>query len=486
MPCDTLQPSTPSSPVPLSPAGLAHQVSRGRWRAAPHLELADWALMMAAGGHLPRLVFQMPVRHGKSELASVHFPLWYLLTYPERQVILAGATDDLAAAFSLRVRDLLAEFGPALTGVSVRQDRHTANAWEVVGPGGRPTGGGLRAAGVGAAIVGRGADLLVCDDLIRSAEDAQSPARREAVHRWFAAVATTRLGPGAPAVLVGTPWHSDDLFGRLRSAEERGGERWSWLRLPALSEGEGDPLGRPAGAPLWPERFSLAWLEARRAAYSAEGQLRYWHALYQCKPLAGDGSTEWPEDYFGDQVWFADWPPPDQVVRSVLAIDGSKGKLKGDPQALVLTRLDRQGRFWVDAEEVRLDEQRLLAKALECLEKWQPTVCVVETNGAGYYLLGQLSRALVRGTRPAVVGRQHGADSNKLARINTRLTSQWALGTIRLRRGSPGTRLLLQQARDFPNGQHDDLLDALEMGMELHGELNVPRDKRVIKYEIPR
>src|SRR5262249_32743838 len=154
---------------------------------------------------------------------SIFFPLWHLLTFPDQEVILCSATDELACEFSLRVRDLLAEFGPPLAGIGVRADRRAADAFEVVGADGRRTGGGLRAAGVGGAIVGRGADLLICDDLIRSAEAAQSPAQREGVHRWFSGVAMTRLNRAGRALLIGTPWHADDLFGRLAAAQEQGG-----------------------------------------------------------------------------------------------------------------------------------------------------------------------------------------------------------------------------------------------------------------------
>jgi phage terminase large subunit-like protein len=198
--------------------------------------------------------------------------------------------------------------------------------------------------------------------------------------------------------------------------------------------------------------------------------------------------AEWPADYFGDHVWFdsTDWPAPESIVRSVLAIDGSKGKLTGDWQALVLSRLDRQGHWWIDAEAVRLDPDRLLQKSIELIEAWSPDVTVVETNSAGYYLLHQLSTTRIRGTYHPVVGRHHGSEASKTARILTRLSSQWARGTIHLRRGSPGTRMLVEQARDFPEADHDDLLDALEMGLELQGELVRPKGERRVHYEIPR
>ena len=222
----------------------------------------------------------------------------------------------------------------------------------------------------------------------------------------------------------------------------------------------------------------------------AAGLLEQYGSLRAMQEVGGRFVTlegaEWDASYFTDLIWFADWPPPSRIVRGVLAIDVSKGKLKGDYQALVLARLDDAGTFWVDAEACRVDEVQLLRRALACIDRWRPDLTVVETNGAGFYLLNQLSRANVGGLRPAVVGRHHGSDTNKQARINTRLTSQWARGTIRLKRDSPGTKLLVEQARDFPEGEHDDLLDALEMGMELHGELLTSKASRVVTYEIPR
>jgi phage terminase large subunit-like protein len=226
------------------------------------------------------------------------------------------------------------------------------------------------------------------------------------------------------------------------------------------------------------------------AGFEHDVRLQYGTGLRAAQELDGRfvavEGAEWAADYFHDGIWFLEPPAPATIVRSVLAIDPSKGKLKGDFQALVLARLDTGGTFWVDAEAARVDEVRLLALALELIERWNPDVTVVETNGAGYYLLGQIARASVRGLRPAVIGRHHGSDASKQARINTRLTSLWARGNIRLRKGSPGTRLLVEQARDFPEGEFDDLLDALEMGVELHGQLVLPKDRRMVHYEIPR
>jgi len=160
--------------------------------------------------------------------------------------------------------------------------------------------------------------------------------------------------------------------------------------------------------------------------------------------------------------------------------------LKGDYQAFAFVVLDKDAHFWVDGAAERLDEERLLHRAIDLITQWQPTYVVVETNGAGFYLLGQLARAIIRGVRVPVLGRHHGAQVSKEARICARLGSQFARGTIHLKRGSAAMEMLRRQAMDFPECEHDDLLDALEQAMELLGETCKPKIERLVRYELPR
>src|SRR5207244_2242627 len=126
-----------------------------------------------------------------------------------------------------------------------------AAAWEL-----ERHAGGMTAAGVGGAMTGKGAHLLVIDDPVKNAEQAQSKTVREKHWEWYRSTAYSRLEPGGAVVIVMTRWHEDDLVGRLLAEAEAEGERWEILRLPALAE-EADPLGRAPGEPLWPERYPL-------------------------------------------------------------------------------------------------------------------------------------------------------------------------------------------------------------------------------------
>jgi predicted phage terminase large subunit-like protein len=135
--------------------------------------------------------------------------------------------------------------------------------------------------GIRGAITGRRADLVIIDDPVKSMEEAESARARQHVWDWYSAELTTRLKPHARIIIVMTRWHEKDLGGQLVA---RGSKDWSVLKLPALAE-NGDPIGRPPGAPLWPEWESLEALNEKRAIVGT----RIWSALFQQSPQPPDG-----------------------------------------------------------------------------------------------------------------------------------------------------------------------------------------------------
>lgn len=269
----------------LSPASLALQTER-RFTCPAHVALLDDALLRAIGGEgPPRVIVEMPPRHGKSELISRFLPAWYLGTFPARRVLLCSYEAGFAASWGRRARDLLLEFGPQLFGARVREDARAAERFEL------ERGGAMVSVGIGGPLMGRGADLLVIDDPLKNAEEARSERVRERHWEWFQSTAYSRLEPGAVVVVVMTRWHEHDLVGRLLSAQASGGERWVRVRLPALAEAA-DPLGRSEREALWPARYPRAALEQIRGVLSPY----FWAALYQQRPsliaVAPQGSKE--------------------------------------------------------------------------------------------------------------------------------------------------------------------------------------------------
>jgi hypothetical protein len=278
-----------------SPAGLAAVASRGKWIKARHLELLDRKLVAVAKGienrTSPRLLIDAPPRHGKSELSSKNFPGWFLGRYPDLRVILTSYETSFAREWGQKTRDLLNEQGEHF-GVQIRPDSSAADRWDIAGH-----TGGMRTAGVGTGITGKGAHLFLIDDPVKDAAEANSETYRKNTWDWYRSTAYTRVEPGGAIVVIQTRWHEEDLTGKILAHAAETGEQWDVLHLPALSEGpDVDVLGRELDQPLWPERYDRKALELIRATLGS-----YWFsALYQGRPQPAEGGAF-------KRSWFKYW-----------------------------------------------------------------------------------------------------------------------------------------------------------------------------------
>lgn len=243
----------------------------------PHLAKIDSAFRRAAYRPGQRIIIAVPPRHGKSQTCSHFGPAWFLSQFPDRRVILCSYAAEFASTWGRKARDTFnAARAAGLSEHRVRPDVAGASLWEVEG-----RGGGMLTAGVGGGITGFGADLLVCDDLLKNAEEAASHTIREKTWDWLQSTARTRLEPGGSIILIATRWHHDDPTGRILSREA--GE-WEVINFPALAE-EDDALGRAEGEALWPERYPVPVLEETKKALGSY----YFAALYQQRPSPREG-----------------------------------------------------------------------------------------------------------------------------------------------------------------------------------------------------
>lgn len=251
------------------------------YQAASHHELIAQKLEAVERGEIKRLMITMPPRHGKSELASRRFPAWFIGRNPGKQIIAASYNSDLASDFGREVRNIVAspEYS-ALFAASLAVDSKAANRWHT------DKGGMYVAAGVGTAITGRGADILLIDDPFKDRQEADSEITRQRVWDWYTSTAYTRLMPGGAVVVINTRWHDDDLSGKLLSEQQNGGDQWEVLSLPAI---------QPDGSALWPEWYPIERLEQIRSVLPA----RDWNSLYQQNPIPDDGDY-FKADWFGE------------------------------------------------------------------------------------------------------------------------------------------------------------------------------------------
>jgi predicted phage terminase large subunit-like protein len=266
------------------------------FRPEPAHALMAEALGAVVRGECDRLMILAPPQHGKSELASVRLPAFWVGQRPDDPVILSSYAASLAEDKSRACRRVVEsqEYATLFPDTRTQSDSRAVHHWQLEG--GR---GGLLAAGVGGPITGHGALLGIIDDPFENWEQAQSPTIRERVWDWWRTTFRTRIWEGGAVALLTTRWHEDDLAGRLLAERS---QRWAVLRLPALAEtqeerdahderlglpaGQPDPLGRAPGEPLCPGRFSRAALEEIRRDVGP----RAWAAQYQGVPRPAEGN----------------------------------------------------------------------------------------------------------------------------------------------------------------------------------------------------
>lgn len=379
-----------------------------------------------------RLALMVPVRHGKSELATVRHAAWRLERDPGIRIVIACYSQQLANQFSRKVRRII------LSRVGVAPGEGSVHDWRAA------NGSSLRAVGVGGGITGQGFDLLIVDDPVKSRAEAESPRLREKVWEWYIDDLSTRREPGACTLLIQSRWHEDDLIGRVLQSAER--DDWTSIRLPALAE-PGDPLGRTEGEPLCPERYDRAQLLKIREQMGEYG----FNALFQQRPFARQGMM-----FLRERVEVVAAAPA-RAVALCRAWDLAASAGRGDFTASVLIGRLADDRFIVlDAQRKQLgsaDRDRWIRQTAELDGNGVQIRLPQEPGAAGRSLAEHLAR-LLSGFR-VVIERITGS---KVVRAEP-FASQWNAGNVLLLRGD-WNRVFLDELCSFPAGRNDDLVDA--------------------------
>ena len=414
------------------------------WKTPKHLARIDDLLIDLAAGVSRRLAVFAPPRHGKSVLTSHYFPAWFLLTHPDKRVILTSYEADFAAQWGRKVRDTVNKWGPVF-GVRVRTDSKAADRWEI-----ERHGGGMQTAGAGGAILGKGADLFVIDDPVKNAAEALSPTYRQKVWDWYLSTAETRLEPAARVVVTQQRWHTEDLGGKLLATQAA---EWRAVSLPALAE-PNDPLGRAVGEALWPARYPTAELERRRAHAPT-----WFAAQYQQRPLDLDGGffrglekvrvvpAASTDDQFAKRVRWWD-----------LAATEKQAGADPDWAVGLLMGKHKDKTFWVlDVQRVRLGPRgvRDLIKQTAAVDGKRVPVRIEREGAASGKIAADaiVTEDLAGYSAYAIAPR-----GNKAERAEP-WGAQIEAGNVVLVKAG-WNAAFLDEHRSFPTGAHDDIVDA--------------------------
>lgn len=396
----------------------------------------------------PRLILQVPPRHGKSTLASIAFPAWHLGNNPAHEFISVAYSASLSMGFSRKVRDMLRDTSyKNVFKTRLDPQSQSAEAWLTT------EGGGFVAAGVGGGITGRGAHVLVIDDPVKNREEAESQYNRESTWDWYTSTAYTRLAPGGGVLVIMTRWHDDDLAGRLLTQAEEGGDQWELISYPAIAEE--DEEFRNAGEALHPARYDI---EALKRINKAVGP-RDWAALYQQQPVGEEG------DYFKrDQIQYYNMADTDfgrMVFYQAWDLAIGKGDRNDFTVGITVGVDEFDNMYVVDIMRGKYDGFQIVENILDFADQWSPRAVGVEKGhlsmAIGPFLEKRVRerRAFQHYIQDLTVGRR---DKELRARA---IQGRIQQGMVRFPRDADFTADLVGEMLRFPMGTHDDQVDAL-------------------------
>jgi predicted phage terminase large subunit-like protein len=419
-----------------------------------------------ATGELKRLIINMPPRHTKSEFASYLLPSWMVGRNPKLKIIQATHTGELAIKFGRKAKHLIdSEEYSKIFQTRLQEDSKAAGRWETA------QGGEYFAAGVGGAITGRGADLLIIDDP-HSEQDAMSESALEGAYEWYTSGPRQRLQPGASIVLVMTRWSTKDLTAQLLKAQkEVKGDQWDVVEFPAILD-----HGKKS-EPVWPQYWKLDELEKVKATLP----VAKWNAQWMQAPTSEEGALikrEWWK------VWKHDWIP--QLHYVIQSYDTAFLKKETADFSAITT----WGLFYpnpdsplnlilLDAVKDRFEFPELRRKALEQYRYWDPEMVIVEAKASGLPLTYELRQMDI-----PVVNFTPSKGNDKHVRVNS-CAPVFESGMV----WAPETKFaeeVIEECAAFPHGDNDDLVDSMTqavMRFRQGGLIQHPEDYKDEKQE---
>jgi len=405
----------------------------------PHHKIIAQKFNDIANSKAKRIIVNMPPRHTKSEFASSLLPAWMIGRNPKLKIIQTTHTGELAIRFGRKAKTLIdsPEYQEIFK-TTLREDSQAAGKWETA------QGGEYFAAGVGGAITGRGADLLIIDDP-HSEQDAMNLTALERAYEWYTSGPRQRLQPGGKIVCVMTRWNTKDLTGMLLKAQkEAKADQWELIEFPAIM---------PSGKPVWPEYWKLDELETVKASLS----LGKWNAQWMQNPTSEEGAIikrewwkNWDKDYMPKlehiiQSYDTAFMKKETADYSAITTWGVFRETDDSPPNLIL----------VDAVKERLEFPDLRRKALEQYKYWEPETVLIEAKASGLPLTHEL-----RNMGIPIVNFTPSKGNDKHARVNA-VAPLFESGTIWAPTQKEFAQEVIEECAAFPYGDHDDLVDSM-------------------------
>lgn len=396
-----------------------------------------------------RLMVFMPPGSAKSTYASVVFPSWFLGRTKDKKMITVTYGDSLSRKLGRRTRGICKQKAfNRFFSTAISRHSSAADEWAL------DNGSEYMSAGILAGVTGNRADGIVIDDPVKGRSEANSEAISKSTWDAYNDDIKTRLKPGGFIVIVQTRWSEKDLSGRLLPEKWNGesglirctdGQDWDVICLPAKCEFEGDPLGRKVGEYLWPE-----WFDEKHWSQFENSPIT-WASLYQQRPSPSEGGLFKP-----DKIEIVGAIPAGTTFCRAWDLAATAGG--GDWTVGAKIGKTPEGKFIItniQRAQKSSDDVRFLIKNTAMTDGVACRIRIPQDPGqSGKAQANDLIRMLGGYSVKAEV-----VSGRKEIRAEP-LASQINVGNVQMLLGD-WNEPLLSELRMFPNGAHDDQIDAL-------------------------
>ena len=422
------------------------------YKFGTHLKRLGSLLMEVEQNLKNRIAVSMAPRMGKSQMISIYYPAWYLGKHPDHKVIVASHTADLAVVMARKVRNLIntPEYKAIFPQTNIASDAKAAAQWNTT------KGGEYFAIGVGGALAGRGAHLIIADDPLSEQDiKAGNTTSLDSAYEWFSAGLRTRLMPEGKICVLHTRWHQRDLIGRLikDSAMNEGGDKYETFEFPAiLNEGTEDEKS------IWPEQWSLEALQQTRS--SMHHIMWQWYAQYQQNPTAAEAAII-KRDWI--RWWTKDDPP--RIDFMVQAFDTALTTKERSDFSVCHTwgvweseEDGTQNVILLNKVKGKYEFPELKQMAHDQYKEWEPDSVIVEAKASGQPLIDEMRRSgiFVQDFSP-------GKGQDKIARLNA-VADMFASGHVWFPENA-WAAATVEEILAFPAGEHDDEVDTMTLAL---------------------
>ena len=392
-----------------------------------------------------RLMCAMPPQHSKSSLITLAYPVWLFCKNPKLNILIVSSEQDLASNFGIKIRELIHRLGASLWGIKVSNVK-SSNSFIMVEKDGMLCDGSIQLTGSRGHITGRPIDLIVVDDPYKGLDDELTPSALQKKWNWFTSIIEQRIRKHTKLALLHTRWHSEDIQGRIL-ADAYQHDKYEHVEYAAIDSN---------GKPLWPDYYDIDFYLDKQKTMGE----RQFQAIYQQKPI------DLTSDFFHtDHLIFEDnfdqWASSRCRSWDIASSDSSLGDQRDYTVGVRMVRTP-QDTYWIfDYERGQYGND--LKHVLQNTARMDsPAYTILLETGAG------TSDLLFNEYKNALTGYNVRQSKTKGATKEDRATPLANAiydGKVHVMITNDEHRqAFLDEFRAFPNGKHDDIVDACAHG----------------------